>query len=610
MSLKMTKKRNAWPILGLLFSITLFVVGCGGQPVPTGMPIEPTITPAATEPVLEESKPVEADDTLRILYWQAPTMLNPHLSTAFKDLDLSRISYEPLASFDKDGQLIPFLAAEIPSLENGGVAADGKSVTWKLKPEVKWSDGEAFSADDVLFTYEFVNNPEVGAPTVGNYATIERLEVIDEFTIKLHFKDVNPAWAIPFVGRWGMILPRHIFEEYSNATSHDAPANLAPVGTGPYRLVEYNTEMLLVGEDAGNMVKMRYEANPFFRDLEQLGFREVEVQGGGDAATAMTAVLVEGAVDYAWNLQVDSESLLDVEKSGQGAVISIPSPHVERLMLNRTDPNRETETGERSTLQFAHPFFSDKKVRQAFAHAIDREAIAALYGNSATLTTNLLVAPPTYNSPNTADLYQFDLARAADLLDQAGWVDSNGDGVRDKDGIEMQVVFQTTLNPIRQETQQMIKEALESIGVAVELKVFDASIFFNNEPDNPHNTRHFQADMQEFYTGNQSPDPGSYMQWWTCDQIPQEANNWAGNNWARWCDETYEALYQQAATELEPEKRRELFIQMNDLLIEEVVHIPLVNRTPPSGVSNTLQGVELTPWDSDLWNIKEWRRKK
>lgn len=609
MNTKRIKKQSLLFILAQLLTLALFVTACGATPMPTDMVIEATITPTATETLAQESSAAEADDTLRLVYWQAPTMLNPHLSTAFKDLDVSRISYEPLATFDKEGQLVPVLAAEIPSEQNGGLAADGKSVTWRLKPNIKWSDGEAFTASDVLFTYDFVSNPEVGAPTVGNYEVIEKVEVIDDLTLKLAFKDVTPAWAIPFVGRWGMILPRHIFEPYNNAKAHDAIANLEPVGTGAYRLVDYNTEMFLVGEDAGNIVTILYEANPFFRALDQLYFRQLELQGGGDAATAMEAVLIEGSVDYAWNLQVDSERLLAAEEAGKGQAISIPSPHVERVMLNRSDPNRETETGERSNVQFPHPFFREKSVRQAFAHAIDREAIAALYGNSAKLTTNLLVAPPIYNSPNTATLYAFDLARAADLLDQAGWIDSNGDGIRDKDGIEMQVTFQTTLNPLRQKTQELIKDALTAIGVAVELKIFDASIFFNNEPENPNNTRHFQADMQEFYTGNQSPDPGTYMQWWTCEQIPQEGNNWSGNNWARWCDEEYEALYQQVVSELDPEKRRQLFIQMNDLLIEEVAHIPLVNRTPPSAISKTLQGVELTPWDSDLWNIQDWRRK-
>jgi peptide/nickel transport system substrate-binding protein len=174
---------------------------------------------------------------LNLLYWQAPTTLNPHLTTATKDWAACRITYEPLASYDKDGKLIPFLAAEIPTLENGGVAADGKSVTWKLKPNVLWSDGKPFTANDVLFTYQFITDPDTDAQTTSTYDAIERVEVIDDLTIKLHFKDVNPAWSLPFVGTRGMILPRHAFEGYEGAAAkddrpllHDAAGHQTPRG--------------------------------------------------------------------------------------------------------------------------------------------------------------------------------------------------------------------------------------------------------------------------------------------------------------------------------------------------------------------------------------------
>ena len=101
------------------------------------------------------------DDFLRLFFWQAPTIINPHLSAGTKDLSASRISYEPLASFNAEGELVPFLAAEIPSIQNGGVAEDGRSVTWRLKRGIKWSDGRPYSADDVLFTYQYIPNPQV-----------------------------------------------------------------------------------------------------------------------------------------------------------------------------------------------------------------------------------------------------------------------------------------------------------------------------------------------------------------------------------------------------------------------------------------------------------------
>jgi peptide/nickel transport system substrate-binding protein len=243
-------------------------------------------------------------------------------------------------------------------------------------------------------------------------------------------------------------------------------------------------------------------------------------------------------------------------------------------LLNRTDPNRQTADGERSSLQFPHPFFSDETVRQAFAHAINREAIAALYGPTGRPTTNNLVAPPQYNSPNT--FYEFNLEKANALLEQAGWVDTDGDGIRDKDGVKMKVVFQGKVGTIVQQTQQIVKEALESIGVEVVLKIVDSSIMFGPCSANPDSDGCFNADLMEFSIRSPSPNPSSYIRYWTCSQIPQKANNWTGFNDERWCSPEYDALYRESTTELNPERRRQLFIQMNDMLIEDVVMIPML----------------------------------
>lgn len=543
-------------------------------------------------------------DTLRILYWQAPDILNPHLTVNNKDQHASRVTYEPLASFDKDGQLIPFLAAEIPTLENGDVAADGKSVTWKLKPGVKWSDGQPFTANDVLFTYEFIINPATQATTAGSYEAVKSVEAIDDYTVKVNFKDVNPAWSIPFVGIPGLILPKHVFEAYNGPNVREAPANLVPVGTGPYRVLPPGIvpqEVLFLGTKLVPTNKIVYEPNPYFREEDKPYFRRVILRGGGTANEATRSVLKTNDVDYAWYL--DPEKVAELAPVSKGKAISNFGPNVEHILLNLTDPN--PSTGERSSVQHPHPFFSDQKVRQAFAYAIDREAIAALYTGSQA-TSNILVAPANYASPNTS--YEFNLTKAAQLLDEAGWVDSDGDGIRDKNGVKMKVVFLTTTASIRQKTQRMVKDALNSIQVDVDLQILDSAILFNSDSSNPNDYHQFPADMLEYADGNLSPDPGTYMRHWTCDQIPQQANNWTGENVERYCNPEYDALYQQSTTEVDFKKRQQLFIQMNDMLINDVVLIPLVHSADISGVGPTLEGVDLTPWDADLWNIKDWRR--
>src|SRR5271156_947691 len=181
-------------------------------------------------------KPTKAGGggALKLLFWQAATLLNPHFAVGAKDQEGARIFYEPLAAWDPEGNLVPVLAAEIPDIENGGVAADGMSVTWKLKKGVEWHDGRPFPADDVVFNWEYASDPATAATTLGTYRDVTA-EKIDQYTVRVHFAKPTPFWADAFVGQRGLIIPKHLYEAYKGAASRDAPANLQPVGTGPYR---------------------------------------------------------------------------------------------------------------------------------------------------------------------------------------------------------------------------------------------------------------------------------------------------------------------------------------------------------------------------------------
>jgi peptide/nickel transport system substrate-binding protein len=547
------------------------------------------------------------DGTLRLLLWQAPTTLNPHLSDAQKDQTASRLVYEPLASVDANGALVPFLAAEIPSRENGGVAADGRSVTWKLKEGLKWADGEPFIADDVVFTYEYIANPEVGAKTRKIYDVVDRVEALDDHTVKVHFKSVDPAWLVPFVGRNGMIIPRHLFQAYSGENAGQAPANQLAVGTGPYRVAAFQEEdILIIGEDIVNTIKIVYEINPYYREHDKPHFDRVELRGGGDPRTAARALFEEGLVGYAWNLQVDANLLEALEAVGLARLVVTPIPSVERIELNFTDPNRAIADGERSSVKFPHPILSDRRVRQALSLGIDRAEIAAIYGRTGSLTTNIIVAPKTYASPNTS--WSYDLEQAAALLHEAGWVDSDGDGVRDKEGVPLRLVFQTSANDVRQQTQDIVRRCLGSIGVEIEPKVVDASILYGPPGKNTNTVRHFYADLQMYALGNMSPEPDAYLRSWLCSEAAQRANHWSGANFSRYCNPAFDALYERAANELDPDRRRDLMIAMNDLLIEDVALIPLVERPRTFGLSNQIAlGRDPTPWDLDVWSIADWR---
>lgn len=327
-----------------------------------------------------------AADTLKLLYWQAPTILNPHLSNGFKDAEASRITLELLGTYDAAGNLVPVLAAEAPTLENGGVSEDGRSVTWKLQPGLKWSDGEPFSAADVVFTHQFVTDPEVAAISAATYEPIESVEALDETTVKITFKEPNPAWGNVFVGTEGMVLPRHSFAEYLGARSREAPANLMPVGTGPYRVVEFKPGDVVI-----------YEPNPNYRGANSLGFSRIELKGGGDAVSAARAVLQTGDVDFAYNLQVEAPILEQLSAAGRGEVVANFGSLMERILINFSDPNADVD-GERSHVSKPHPFLTDPAVRRALSLAVDREAIATqLYGPT---------GKPTANIPGRASLIQ------------------------------------------------------------------------------------------------------------------------------------------------------------------------------------------------------------
>jgi peptide/nickel transport system substrate-binding protein len=530
---------------------------------------------------------------LRLLFWENPTILNDHVAVAGRDREASRIVYEPLVSVDPEGQFIPILAEEIPSVENGGRARDGTWTIWRLKQGVVWHDGRPFTADDVLFTWEFVTDPATAATSRGVYENIRRIDKLNDSTVKVVFKERTPLWELP--GQWYGILPKHLFAEYKGANARDAPYNLKPVGTGPYKIVEFKP-----GDVA------RYEINPHYHVPNRPFFDTVALKGGGDATSAARAVIQTGEFDFARSIDVDKDVMERLAHQGRkGAFHIVPSMLVTRIDLNRTNPWTEVE-GERSSVQVPHPFFSDLRVRQAFALAVDRRTIAEqLYGATGQVTSNILNAPKPFQSPNTR--WAFDLDKAAQLLEQAGWK-RGSDGVRVKGGRRMQVLFQAPTNLLYQKMQAIVKKALERLGIEVELKAVPISVYWSGDPANADSASHFYADLQT-YGGPPSIDPQGSMRSFVSWEIPQKANKWTGWNMVRWANAEYDRLWQQAKTELDPVKRAALFIRMNDLVIEDVVVIPVVWRNQVHAVSHSLRGLEVGPWDYALWNLAYWYRE-
>ncbi|MGB3767415.1 MAG: peptide ABC transporter substrate-binding protein [Phormidesmis sp.] len=541
-----------------------------------------------------ESADSSTSSELKLLYWQSPTTLNPHLSNGIKDQEAASIVYEPLAAYDAEENLIPILAAEIPSKSNGGISKDSTSVTWKLRDGIVWSDGEPFTAQDVVATYDFITDPATGATSSEFYGEIASVEAVDDLTVKVSFKQPTGATLSPFIGGSGMIIPAHIFKDYIGANARSAPGNTKPVGTNAFQIREFRPGDTII-----------YEPNPYFRG-DPSTFTTVELKGGGDAVSAARAVLQTQEADYAWNIQAEPSVIQELEASSSGRMEYVFKPMMERIYINFSDPNKEVD-GQISQKDTPHPFLSEKPVRRAIGLAIDRETIVELlYGKAGTVATNFLVAPEKYASRSTS--YEFNLEKAAALLEDAGWKDTNNNGVRDKDGVEMNILFSSSVNPVRQKTQEIIKQNLEDIGMSVELQSVEPGVYFG-DPTNPDSVYRFKSDLQLFAFDSETPEPDSYMELYACDQIAQKENQWSKENSSRYCNPEYEVLLTQLKQETNAEKRKDLFIQMNDLLVDDVALIPLVRRSDAYAISDSLNNLEFTPWAASTWKLNSWGRQ-
>ncbi|MGJ5140200.1 peptide ABC transporter substrate-binding protein [Bradyrhizobium oligotrophicum] len=541
-------------------------------------------------------KPTKAGGggALKLLFWQAPTLLNPHFAIGSKDQESARAFYEPLAGWDADGNLVPVLASEIPSVANGTVAADGTWVIWKLKQGVKWHDGQPFTADDVIFNWQYAANTETSAVTIGDYRDLKTIEKFDDHTVRLVFSQPTPQWFTPFVGGRGAIIPKHLFSDYIGAKSREAPNNLKPVGTGAYLFVDFKPGDILTGR-----------LNPDYHVPNRPHFDTLEIKGGGDAVSAARAVLQTGEYDYAWNLQVEDEILVKLETGGTGVAEIVPTGNLEFILLNATDPNVEVD-GERSSLKTKHPLFSDPAVREAINLLIDRASIQKfVYGRGGIATANCVNNPARYRSPNTR--FEFNIDKANEILENAGWKKGTS-GIREKDGKPLKLVFQTSTNGPRQKNQAIVKQACQKAGIELELKSVVGSVFFSSDVANPDTYTHFYCDMEMLMITMSSPEPQAFMTQYVSWEVASKANKWQGRNISRWQSKEYDDLYNELTRELDPVKRAALYIKLNDTVCAGRHVLPELNRPRVSGIRKGLQ-THSSGWDNDLWQLPNWYRE-
>ena len=541
-----------------------------------------------------------ADGDVKIIYWQAPSILNPYLSGGTKDIESSSIVIEPLGRYTETGALVPYLAQEIPTVANGGVSADLTAITWRLKEGLLWSDGSPVTSADVKFTADYCMHPEGGCAQLAKFEGVTSIDTPDALTVTVNFSSPKPNPYGPFMGGQTPIIQKAQFENCMGAKAPGCTeANFNPIGTGPFVVTDFRPN---------DVIQMA--ANPNYRDPAKPAFATLTFKGGGDATGAGRSVLETGEFDYAWNLQLAPDVIANMEKAGKGVAIAGFGPLVERLEMNMTDPSTSLDADTRSTRKAPHPFLSDINVRKALSMAIDRPLLVEVgYGKAGRVSCDLVPAPDLYAANNDYCMKQ-DIAGANALLDSAGWA-KGGDGIRAKDGVRLSILYQTSTNAVRQDFQALIKQWWGEIGVETELRNLNASVFFGGDPGSPDTFQKFYADVEMYANTFDGTDPQAYLAAYRCGNEPKPESQWQGENINRFCDPAYDAMLDELAQTGDLAKRGEIAIKLNNMLTKDSYTIvPLVHRGRVSAHAKSLGGVVLNTWDSELWNVADWHRIK
>jgi peptide/nickel transport system substrate-binding protein len=535
---------------------------------------------------------------LRLISWQAATVLAAHSSTGSKDTYAGSLVMEPVLTFGADGTVAPLLVEEAPTVENGLLAEDLTQATLTFLPDLVWSDGEPVTADDLVFTWQWVTNEENASVNSAVWNEIANVEAQDDKTAVVTFREGRVNWFEPLVGNAiGILYPAHVFDN-DPANPNDAFLT-NPVGTGPYIVESFSPN-----DQATYVINERY------REPDKPYFERVTFKGGGDAVSSARAVVQTAEYDYAWNIQAEPELIEEINTSGDaGELVGIQTSTTEVIYFNFSDPNTEVD-GQRSHKDTPHPFLTDPAVREALSMAVDRALIAReFYGEEDSATSNVLSGNEVFESPNTS--WRFDLEEANRILDEAGW-ERDGDW-RSKDGVELRVTYATSVNQVRQKTQQVVKAAFEQIGIQTSLEQIDSGVFFDSSAGNEQNTNHFYWDLSMWSSGPASPIPPRFMSKWYAgengENIAQEENGWSGYNYQRYRNPEFDELFDQLLTATNQEEAIDLLIGLNDIVINDRAVVPLVARTFYYGIANRLNRANMeldNGWVGPFDNIANW----
>ncbi|MCJ7873664.1 ABC transporter substrate-binding protein [Phaeobacter sp. J2-8] len=571
------------------------------RPEPEPEPDPPTPAPKPDPEKVRPSPPATAqrrgaDGAATLTYWQAPSILNPYLSGSTKDIEAASLVLEPLASFDPEGNILPVLANRVPTLENGGVSEDLRTITWRLRDGVTWSDGTALTADDVAFTAAYCMDARTGCAQSNQFSGIESVELIDRMSVRFRFLQPTAYPYRAFVGTNSPVLQKSQFAPCKGAKAPSCTQNFRPRGTGPFVVRDYSSR------------RIEFEANRNYREARKPAFETISLVGGGDAQSAATAVFETGKSDFAWNLQLAPDVLDQMAEGGRGVPVVAFRALVERLMLNLTDPSPKLAPDIRSTRDAPHPALTQRDVRRALSMAIDRELLTEIgYGVSGRSTCDLIPAPKVYASGTTDCLVQ-DIDGANRLLDAAGWI-RGSDGVRTRNGVRLSILFQTSTNAVRQDFQALIREWWRQIGVETELRNIAPTVFFGGGSNSEDTYLRFYADVQMYSNVFAGADPEDYLNNFRCGSEPRPDNGWFGDNITRYCDPEFDKLLKELGRTGGLSERQEIIKRLDNMVSAGGhVSIPLVQRAEVAARSVTLGGVVANSYAGMLWNIADWHR--
>lgn len=513
--------------------------------------------------------------TVTVTFTQEPDNLNPMYTDMYFSGILREFFLKPAWNFDENANPVPVLAKEIPSTANGGLSADGKTITIKLRDDITWSDGTKLTAADFVFTYDMIMS-EKNVP-LSRYPYEEFVASVtapDPATVVVTFKEPFAAWLTRL---FYFVLPKHILQPVfdSAGTLDQADWNRAPtVGVGPFVFDQWETASFI-----------SFKANPKWIQppkIEQVFIRIVPDDAAQEAA------IIAGDTDF--GVFLSSDQIEKLEAGGNVKVVAVASGYDEGWFLN---VNPET----------AHPAMQDVNVRKAIALATDRFTIVKdlLVESINPVNVTYWDNTPPYNT-TTLQPYPYDPEQAKALLDAAGWKDSNGDGVRDKDGVELVLRYITTTRQLRKDVQAVVAQQWQRVGIGVELINHSSDVFWNGYNDGGPQAQGLYEIAQYSSVPGGFPDPDA--DGWTCAQVTS-ADNPDGPNYQGYCDATMDELFQKQATTLDPTARKEIFRQIQQKMYDEVIYIGMWKDPDLWSINNRVQNVKLSGV-YPFWNVHEW----